>query len=124
MKCTILRAEPVNIVSGAVTVEQEDFKICGSIPLRWTRRYTSNNPRLGACGVGWECPADARLEHDVPSGVVLFHHPEGGIAIFPEFPQSPGAAAATVAVKVVDWPNTVGLIDDATPVVVFALFTT
>jgi RHS repeat-associated protein len=96
LKCTILRAEPVNIVTGAVSVEQEDFVLPGAIPVRWTRRYTSDNTRRGACGTGWECPADARLEHDAESDTVLFHHPEGGIAIFPEMPAATGDAAAVL----------------------------
>lgn len=96
LKCKILRAEPVNIVTGAVSVEQEDFTLPGMIPVNWTRRYASDNPRPGACGVGWETPADARLEHDPESGVVLFHHPAGDIAIFPAAPHEPGAAAAVL----------------------------
>jgi RHS repeat-associated protein len=96
LKCKILRAEPVNIVTGAVSVEQEDFTLPGMIPVSWTRRYASDNPRPGACGVGWETPADARLEHDQVSGVVLFHHPLGDIAIFPAAPQEPGAAGAVL----------------------------
>jgi RHS repeat-associated protein len=96
LKCKILRAEPVNIVTGAVSVEQEDFILPGLIPIHWTRRYTSDNPRPGACGIGWETPADARLEHDPESGIVLFHHPEGGIAIFPGAPRERGAASAVL----------------------------
>jgi RHS repeat-associated protein len=96
LKCTILRAEPVNIVTGAVSVEQEDFTLPGLIPVRWTRRYASDNPRRGACGMGWTCPADARLEHDAESGLMLFHHPEEGIAIFPALPAAEGDAAAVL----------------------------
>jgi RHS repeat-associated protein len=94
LKCTILRAEPVNIVTGAVSVEQEDFTLPGLIPVRWNRRYASDSARRGACGTGWECPADARLEHDAESGIVLFHHPEGGIAIFPAMPAQGDDSAA------------------------------
>jgi RHS repeat-associated protein len=90
LKCKILRAEPVNIVTGAVSVEHQDFVLASRVPLRWVRRYTSDNARRGACGMGWETPADSRLEHDPESGVVLFHHPESGIAIFPGMPDEPG----------------------------------
>jgi RHS repeat-associated protein len=96
LRCMILRAEPVNIVTGAVSVEQEDFALPGVISVRWTRHYASDNPRRGACGIGWETPADARLEHDLESGVVLFHHPEGHIAIFPAAPHGAGAAASVL----------------------------
>lgn len=96
LKCKVLRAEPVNIVTGAVSVAQADFVLPGLIPIRWTRRYASDNPRRGACGVGWETPADARLEHDAESGVVLFHHPDGEIAIFPAMPAEAGEAGAVL----------------------------
>src|SRR5205807_1660940 len=36
----------------------------------------------------------------------------------------PGTAALTVAVNVTDWPNTDGLVDDATAVLVLSLLTT
>ena len=36
---------------------------------------------------------------------------------------APGAVAVTVAVKVTDWPNTDGLTEEATPVLVPALLT-
>lgn len=96
LKCKILRAEPVNIVTGAVSVEQQDFALPGLIPIVWNRRYASDNARRGACGTGWETPADARLEHDAESGVVLFHHPEGDIAIFPAMPAEAGEAGAVL----------------------------
>ena len=96
LKCKILRAEPVNIVTGAVSVEHDDFVLPGLLPIHWTRRYTSDNSRRGACGVGWETPADARLEHDAESGVVLFHSPDGAIAIFPGMPVRPGDDAAVL----------------------------
>lgn len=98
LKCKILRAEPVNIVSGAVSVEQEDFILPGLIPIRWMRRYASDDPRPGDCGTGWMTPADARLEHDPESGVILFHHPEGGIAIFSGAPRERGAMSAVLEV--------------------------
>lgn len=82
LRCTILRAEPVNVVTGEVLMAQEDFVIQGRIPLRWTRFYSSQSNRLGACGYGWETPADARLVlHS--DGVVTFHPGTGEIAAFP-----------------------------------------
>jgi RHS repeat-associated protein len=96
LKCTILRAEPVNIVTGQVSVEQQDFELPGRIPLPWVRRYTSNNTRAGACGHGWETPADIRLEHDRETGMVIFHAPDGDTAIFPGLPFEQGPAGAVL----------------------------
>ncbi|WP_198370197.1 RHS repeat-associated core domain-containing protein [Roseomonas rosulenta] len=96
LKCKILRAEPVNIVTGAVSVEQEDFTLPGLIPVAWNRRYGSDNKRRGAAGTGWETPADARLEFEPETGIVLFHHPEAPLAVFPSAPTGPGDAGAVL----------------------------
>lgn len=96
LKCKILRAEPVNIVTGAVSVEQADFTLPGLIPVAWNRRYISDNRRRGAAGMGWETPADARLEFEPETGIVLFHHPEAPLAIFPSAPAAPGDAGAVM----------------------------
>ena len=92
LKCKVLRAEPVDIRTGSVSVTHEDFAVPGRLPLAWTREYGSNNDHLGACGHGWETPADIRLELDA-DGSVLFHGGDG-IAVFPQAPDAPGLAHA------------------------------
>ena len=96
LKCKVLRAEPVNILTGEVSVEQIDFTLPGRIPIEWVRSYRSNHRRPGACGVGWESPADARLEIDAADGSVMFHHVSEGPALFPELPKALGDAAAVL----------------------------
>jgi len=96
LKCKVLRAEPVNILTGEVSVEQIDFTLPGRIPIEWARSYRSNHKRPGACGVGWESPADARLEIDAADGSVMFHHVSEGPALFPELPKAQGDAAAVL----------------------------
>lgn len=54
--------EPVHVLSGAVTIEGNDFFLPWRIALDWNRYYFSNRTRTGTLGVGWECPADIRLE--------------------------------------------------------------
>ncbi|NUO76043.1 MAG: type IV secretion protein Rhs [Lysobacter sp.] len=88
LKCKVLRAEPVDIRTGSVSVTHEDFAVPGRLPLAWTREYGSNNDHIGACGHGWETPADIRLELDA-DGSVLFHGGDG-IAVFPQAPDAPG----------------------------------
>ncbi|UHQ21438.1 DUF6531 domain-containing protein [Lysobacter sp. 5GHs7-4] len=92
LKCKVLRAEPVDIRTGSVSVTHEDFVVPGRLPLAWTREYGSNNDHVGACGYGWETPADIRLELDA-DGSVLFHGGDG-IAVFPQAPEAPGLAHA------------------------------
>ncbi len=96
LKCKVLRAEPVNILTGEVSVEQIDFTLPGRIPIEWVRSYRSNHRRPGACGVGWESPADARLEIDAADGSVMFQHVSDGPALFPELPKALGDAAAVL----------------------------
>lgn len=86
LKCRILKAEPVNAITGEVVVEQSDFRLNLAIPLSWTRSYSSHGTRVGACGHGWETPADIRLELE-PDGVVVFRQPVGGAALFLSLPE-------------------------------------
>lgn len=93
LKCAILRAEPVDITTGEVVVEQEDFALSWPVPLRWTRNYRSQAKRTGLCGFGWETPADARLllEED---GSVCFHDGGVGATYFPQLPVEQGETVA------------------------------
>ena len=86
LKCKVLRAEPVNIVTGEVVVEQADFSLPWRIPLNWTRRYSSQSTRIGVCGYGWETPADARLEVD-DMGIVTFFDGNPGASVFEGLPE-------------------------------------
>jgi len=90
LKCVILRAEPVDIVTGEVSVEQQDFTLPGRIPIDWVRTYTSNNTRKGACGYGWESPADIRLEVYPGDNSAVFLRPAAAPAPFPELPAAGG----------------------------------
>ena len=90
LRCVILRAEPVDILSGCVSIEQEDFTLPGRIPIQWHRSYKSSNHRNGCCGWGWETPADIRLEVDPSDGHVVLMRPERSPVLFPMFPKSPG----------------------------------
>lgn len=94
LKCVILRAEPVDILTGAVSVEQEDFALPGRLPLAWLRSYSSASTREGWCGVGWETPVDGRLEVDPASGIVGLYYPGVGPLYFDRLPQAPGEAGA------------------------------
>ena len=94
LKCKIFRAEPVNILSGEVSVEQEDFTLPGRIPIEWRRTYSSNTHRTGFCGYGWETPADIRIEVDATNGSVSMVQPTGGPLFFDSLPVTRGEEAA------------------------------
>ena len=62
LRCNVLRAEPVDVTTGEVVVQQRDFTVPGRLPLVWDRYYASHDTYPGAVGVGWQTPADIRLE--------------------------------------------------------------
>jgi RHS repeat-associated protein len=89
LKCNILRAEPVDITTGEVVVEQQDFSLAWPVPLQFTRRYRSHSSRVGVCGYGWETPADARLVRE-GDGSVCFRDGSAGATYFPQLPVEEG----------------------------------
>jgi RHS repeat-associated protein len=93
LKCKILRAEPVNILTGEVSVEHEDFTLPGRIPVVWSRSYQSGSDYEGLSGRGWETPADARLEIDAASGIVSMQHAGMAPLLFAHLPAATGDEA-------------------------------
>lgn len=90
LKCRVLRAEPVDIRDGSVSLEHEDFLLPGRLPLAWTRSYSSADlDEEGLCGYGWSTPADTRLEILADEGVAVLTQPEG-MTLFAALPQSDG----------------------------------
>ncbi|MEN0586041.1 MULTISPECIES: RHS repeat-associated core domain-containing protein [unclassified Kosakonia] len=90
LKCRVLRAEPVDIRDGSVSLEQQDFLLAGRLPLAWARTYSSADSEVeGVCGFGWSTPADIRLDVLAEEGVALLTQPEG-MTLFAALPQSDG----------------------------------
>jgi YD repeat-containing protein len=90
----------VNIITGEVVVDQQDFVLQGRIPLKWNRHYGSQNPRRGLCGYGWETPADARLEF-VGDGTISFYDGTPGVTVFSSLPLT-GSVEDPVAGAILD----------------------
>ncbi|AIA25190.1 RHS repeat-associated core domain-containing protein [Kosakonia sacchari] len=90
LKCRVLRAEPVDIRDGSVSLEQQDFLLAGRLPLAWTRTYSSADIEVeGLCGFGWSTPADIRLDVLAEEGVAMLTKPEG-MTLFAALPQNDG----------------------------------
>ncbi|WP_321809744.1 RHS repeat-associated core domain-containing protein [Burkholderia sp. BCC1985] len=62
LRCKVLKAEPVDVTTGEVVVQQSDFTVSGRLPIVWDRYYASHDSYAGAVGVGWQTPADIRIE--------------------------------------------------------------
>lgn len=86
MKCNALWGHPVDAVSGEVVTEHLDFSLPWRIPITWHRYYGSQNKRIGACGYGWETPADIRLEFN-NDGSIVFHDGTGAPVFFDYMPE-------------------------------------
>lgn len=90
LKCRVLRAEPVDIRDGSVSLEQQDFVLPGRLPLVWIRTYSSADCEVeGMCGYGWLTPADIRLEVMPDEGFALLSQSEG-VTLFAALPQADG----------------------------------
>lgn len=90
LKCRVLRAEPVDIRDGSVSLEHQDFLLPGRLPLAWNRTYSSADLDVeGLCGHGWSTPADIRLEVMADEGIAMLMQPEG-MTLFAGLPQADG----------------------------------
>ncbi|MDR0243716.1 MAG: DUF6531 domain-containing protein [Burkholderia sp.] len=101
LRCNVLKAEPVDMTTGEVVVQQSDFTVRGRLLLTWERHYASDNAYAGAVGVGWQTPADIRLE--------LMSH-DGSIGVAAYFPNYATAFDALPAgdgwdAKIYDWQH-------------------
>ncbi|RQS46117.1 RHS repeat-associated core domain-containing protein [Burkholderia sp. Bp8990] len=79
LRCTVLKAEPVDATTGEVVVQQSDFTVSGRLPLEWDRCYASHERYVSAVGVGWLTPADIRLE------LIRHEHGVGAAAYFTDY---------------------------------------
>lgn len=78
LRCKVLGADPVDLTTGEVVMQQLDFTIAGRLPLVWDRHYSSHDRRCGTVGWGWQTPADIRVELMQHAGTV------GVAAYFPD----------------------------------------
>ncbi|WP_321785145.1 RHS repeat-associated core domain-containing protein [Burkholderia pyrrocinia] len=101
LRCNVLKAEPVDVTTGEVVVEQSDFTVPGRLPLVWNRYYASHARHAGATGFGWQTPAVIRLElmrND--DGIGASAHFPDHVTAFDTLPQHDGWQARTY-----DWQH-------------------
>ncbi|WP_081334307.1 RHS repeat-associated core domain-containing protein [Burkholderia diffusa] len=75
LRCNVLKAEPVDAITGEVVIQQHDFTVPGRLPLTWDRYYASHNSYASSIGMGWQTPADMRLtlvRHENGVGVAAY----------------------------------------------------
>lgn len=69
--------EPVDLITGEVLYEGEDFTIVGGLPILWQRSYSSQDTFDGILGTGVHCNYDLRLLPNESEGYIGVTHPEG-----------------------------------------------
>lgn len=101
LRCNVLKAEPVDVTTGEVIVQQNDFTVSGRLPLVWDRYYASHNSDAGVIGFGWQTPADIRLE------LIPNENGIGAVAHFPDHATAFNAAPADDgwAARTHDWQH-------------------
>ncbi|WZV80212.1 DUF6531 domain-containing protein [Burkholderia pseudomallei] len=101
LRCTVLGADPVDMITGEVVMQQHDFTVSGRLPLVWdgiTRVTICGAARLA---MGWQTPADIRLElmrHEGSVGVAAYF--PGHATAFDAMPDAAGWPA-----RVYDWQH-------------------
>ncbi|WP_378175757.1 DUF6531 domain-containing protein [Aquimarina sp. SS2-1] len=75
--------EPVDLVTGRMVYEGEDFSIAGQIPIRWERNWYSDSEYEGIMGHGMHCNYDLALHIDYDEDAVVMRLPDGRITSFP-----------------------------------------
>ncbi|MGB0950335.1 MAG: DUF6531 domain-containing protein, partial [Marinirhabdus sp.] len=75
--------EPVDLVTGRMIYEGEDFNLPGPLPISWERNWYSDSAYEGMMGHGVHCNYDLAL-HSVPEeGTMVMRLPDGRVTGFP-----------------------------------------
>jgi len=74
---------PVDIATGKVFTEIQDFKVTGPIPLEWNRKWFSTSVYRGPFGHGWHWNYDIALAVDPKENAIVVRMEDGRPAIFP-----------------------------------------
>ncbi len=73
---------PVDVVSGRLFTDEEDFSLPGVIPFSWERVWYSDSTYDGPLGYGWHHSYDIGFVVDVENNTAGFRMNDGRIAVF------------------------------------------
>jgi len=79
----MLGLEPVDLITGRMLYEGEDFKIAGPLPVSWQRTWYSDSDYEGMLGYGFSCNYDVALHLEKEEDGIAMRLPDGRIAEFP-----------------------------------------
>ncbi|WP_149304100.1 DUF6531 domain-containing protein [Pareuzebyella sediminis] len=75
--------EPVDLVTGRMLYDGEDFEIPGVIPIKWKRSWYSDSAYKGPMGHGFHCNYDLALHILEDECTIAMRLPDGRITSFP-----------------------------------------
>ncbi|OAB78731.1 DUF6531 domain-containing protein [Cochleicola gelatinilyticus] len=75
--------EPVDLVTGRMVYDGEDFSIPGIIPVRWERNWYSDSDYSGLMGHGFHCNYDVALHIEASDDAIVMRLPDGRVMAFP-----------------------------------------
>ncbi|GEQ86163.1 type IV secretion protein Rhs [Patiriisocius marinistellae] len=75
--------EPVDLVTGRMVYDGEDFFIPGVIPISWERNWYSDSSYQGLMGHGFHCNYDTALHVEEADHAIVLRLPDGRVTSFP-----------------------------------------
>jgi len=75
--------EPIDLVTGRMIYEGEDFILPGPIPISWQRSWYSDSPYEGMMGYGLHCNYDLALHIDTDEDAIVMRLADGRVTSFP-----------------------------------------
>lgn len=75
--------EPIDLVTGRMIYEGEDFSIPGIIPLEWKRNWYSDSEYQGILGYGVHSNYDVALHIEQGAQAIVMRLPDGRVTDFP-----------------------------------------
>ncbi|WP_298507073.1 DUF6531 domain-containing protein, partial [uncultured Maribacter sp.] len=81
--------EPVDLVTGRMVYDGEDFSLAGPIPIHWERNWYSDSAYQGLMGHGFHSNYDLSLHIDPKEDAIILRLPDGRITAMPLL-HSPG----------------------------------
>ena len=74
--------EPIDLVTGRMIYEGEDFTLPGPIPITWQRVWYSDSPYEGMMGYGVHCNYDIALHIENEDDMIVMRLPDGRLTSF------------------------------------------
>ncbi|OWW23230.1 hypothetical protein B4Q04_21705 [Zobellia sp. OII3] len=75
--------EPIDLVTGRMVYEGEDFVLSGPIPIRWERNWYSDSEYEGLMGYGFSCNYDLGMHINTQDGNMGLRLTDGRLAAMP-----------------------------------------